>query len=83
MNFFTELKNRWASSSPIFFKKLQSFGLYISGVAGAVLAIPSIPDNIQTIAGYVLTAGAVLTAVSKLPVKDPDYSTLDQAKQEG
>ncbi|MCX3264823.1 hypothetical protein [Pedobacter agri] len=56
--------------------------MYLTGAAGSVLVIPGIPENVKTIAGYALTVGAVLAAVSKLPVKDPDYSTLDQKKDE-
>lgn len=78
MKFFTELSNRWTANSPKFFKKLQALGLYLSGASGAVLAIPTIPDSLKNIAGYVLTAGLVLTAISKLPVKDPDYNALDK-----
>lgn len=80
MNFFIELNNRITSDSPKFFKKLQALGLYLTGAAGSVLVIPGIPESVKTIAGYSLTIGAVLAAVSKLPVKDPDYSTLDQKK---
>jgi hypothetical protein len=82
MNFFTELDNRISSDSPKFFKILQALGLYLTGAAGSVLVIPGIPENLKVIAGYALTAGAVLAAVSKLPVKDPDYSTLDKKKDE-
>jgi len=79
MNFFKELTNRITSDSPKFFKKLQGLGLYLSGASTAVLAIPGIPETLKTIASYALTAGLVITAVSKLPVKDPDYSTLDKS----
>lgn len=82
MKFTTELWNRWTAASPVFFKKLQAFGLYLTGASGALLAIPGVPAFIHDIAGYALTAGAVLTAVSKLPVKDPDYSTLDKPKED-
>ena len=82
MNFFTELSNRLSSNSPIFFKKLQAFGLYLTGFGGALLAIPSLPPKISDIGGYVITAGAVITAISKLPVKDPDYSKLDKKQDE-
>lgn len=78
MNFLTELNNRITSESPKFFKKLQALGLYLIGASTTVLAIPAIPENVKIIASYALTAGLVLAAVSKLPVKDPDYSTLDQ-----
>lgn len=81
MKILSEIKNRWTAASPIFFKKLQAFGLFLSGISGSLLALPTIPDNVQKIAGYALTAGAVLTFVSKLPVADPCDLQAQQDKQ--
>ncbi len=72
MKFFTELMNRLTANSPKFFKKLQYFGLYLSAVGGGLIAIPGIPEKIVTIGGYLLTAGAVLSVVAKLPVTNPE-----------
>lgn len=78
MKFLTELMNRLTANSPKFFKKLQYFGLYLTGLGGGLVAIPGIPEKIATIGGYLLTAGAVISVVAKLPVKDPDYESLDK-----
>lgn len=72
MKFFTELWNRLSANSPTFFKKLQYFGLYLSGLGGGLIAIPGVPEKIATIGGYLLTAGAVISVVAKLPVTNPD-----------
>lgn len=80
MNIIQEIRNRWAASSPIFFKKLQALGLSLTGLAGTLMAIPTVSESIQHIAGYVLTAGAVLAAIAKLTVADP--SVLEKGKEE-
>jgi hypothetical protein len=83
LNFFTELKNRWTEHSPLFFKKLMKFGAWLTALSlslvglGAIHGV-AIPDIVPQIAGYLATAGAVTTFISKLPVKDPDYETLDK-----
>lgn len=83
LNFFTELKNRWNKNSPLFFQKLTKFGAWLTGLSVTFIglsAIPgvTIPEIVPQIAGYLATAGAVTTLVAKLPVKDPDYNTLDK-----
>lgn len=78
MNYFVEFKNRLTKETPRFFKGMLWLGGYLSTAAGAVLAIPGIPEKLQTIASYVLTVGLVIAAMSKLPVKSPDYQTLDK-----
>jgi len=72
MKFLTELWNRLTANSPKFFKKLQYFGLYLSAVGGGLIAIPGVPEKIATVGGYLLTAGAVISVVAKLPVTNPD-----------
>lgn len=78
MNFFTELKNRITLNSPLFFKKIQATGITLTLLSTALIGIPGIPDRVQEIAGYILTAGIVMTTVAKLTVKDPDYTVLDK-----
>lgn len=83
LNFFTELKNRWNENSPIFFQKLTKFGAWLTGASVTLIGISAIPGVIipgiiPQIAGYLATAGAVTTLIAKLPVKDPDYTTLDK-----
>lgn len=72
MNFLIELWNRLTANSPKFFKKLQYFGLYLTGLGGGLIAIPGIPEKIATIGGYIITAGAVISVVAKLPVTNPN-----------
>lgn len=72
MNFLIELWNRLTANSPKFFKKLQYFGLYLSGLGGGLVAIPGISEKIAAIGGYLLTAGAVISVVAKLPVTNPE-----------
>lgn len=87
INFFTELLNRWNQSSPIFFQKLQKFGLWLTATSVTLLGlgeIPgiTIPDILPKIAGYMAAAGAMIAVISKLTVKDPDYRTLDKTEQD-
>lgn len=79
--FFTELKNRLTSNSPKFFKKIQRFGIWLAGIATVLIAVPEVPDDIHKICGYIITGSLVMAAVAKMPVKDPDYTTLDEPKQ--
>lgn len=72
MKFLTELWNRLTANSPVFFKKLQYFGLYLSGLGTSLIAIPGIPEKISAIGGYLITAGMVLSVAAKLPVTNPD-----------
>ena len=83
LNFFTELQNRWTKHSPLFFKKLMNFGAGLTAASLTLVglgAIPgiAIPDIVPQIAGYLATAGATITFIAKLPVKNPDYETLDK-----
>lgn len=83
INFFTELLNRWNQSSPIFFQKLQRFGLWLTATSATLIGLAeipgiTIPDLLPQIAGYMAAAGAMIAVISKLTVKDPNYNTLDQ-----
>lgn len=78
MKFFTELANRWTKDSPKFFKKLQYISLYLIASTTAILVIPKIPETIKNIAEHTLIIGLVMGAISKLPVKDVDYKTIDK-----
>ena len=83
LNFFTELKNRWTQNSPLFFQKLSKFGAALTAASLSLVGLAEIPgitlpEIVPQIAGYLATAGAAVTLVSKLPVKDPDYTTLDK-----
>lgn len=88
INFWTELSNRWSKTSPVFFKKFQAFGAWCTATGGALIGVPAaLNATVETtidlsvmlrIASYLVLAGLVISAMSKLPVKDPDYTTLDK-----
>lgn len=84
MNFFTELSERWTANSPKFFKKLISFGAYLTATGIGLFGIPValqelVPKEftfdltlLGTIASYMVLAGLIISVVAKLPVKDTD-----------
>ena len=60
------LKKRIQSPTPIFFKKLQKWGIIIAALGASILAAPAaMPVLLIKIAGYLAVAGAVTTAVSQ------------------
>jgi ABC-type xylose transport system permease subunit len=66
----TEVKERFNQPTPPFFKRLRTVGLVLAGVGGAILTAPvSLPAVLVTAAGYLVTGGAVLSAVSQATVK--------------
>ncbi len=69
MNIIKRLK----APTPKFFNTLAKLGVGLMACATTLIAVPSLPPMITTIAGYILTAGIVVTAVSKLSViNEPD-----------
>lgn len=88
MNFLREFYNRWNENSPLFFKKIRSFGAWLTATGTALVAVPATLNAtvdtgmdlsiLATISSYIILAGLILTAVSKLPVKNPDYENLDK-----
>lgn len=82
MNFWQELRRRWALESPEFFEKIARFGAWLMGVALLVLApeMPAgvgiempqlVPPIVVKIASYVFVAGVMMNRIAKLTVKDP------------
>jgi ABC-type xylose transport system permease subunit len=66
-----EVKDRISKPTPPFFRQLRTIGLALAGVGAAILAAPvSLPAVLVTAAGYLVTGGAVLSAVSQATVKD-------------
>jgi ABC-type xylose transport system permease subunit len=71
-NLLTELKTRWKKPTPPFFQKLGHIGLILAGVGGAILTAPvSVPAALTTAAGYLLTAGVIITSISQVTVDSP------------
>lgn len=65
MSFFSLLWQRINSETPAFFKKVIGFGVTIGGIGLGLVAIPNIPERLQEIGGYMITAGAICAAVAK------------------
>lgn len=64
------LRERLASPTPKFFKKLKIVGLALAAASGALIAAPIVlPVAVVTLAGYIALAGAVVTAVSQVAVE--------------
>ena len=58
---------RVTSPTPKFFKLLRNIGIALATAGGAILAAPiALPAVVVTIGGYLVTAGAVATAVSQV-----------------
>ena len=64
---------RWAAPTPKFFKIIRNVGLVIGAVGTAILTAPvALPAAIVSNSGYLVTAGAIATAVSQLTVLQED-----------
>jgi len=62
-----QIIKRAKSPTPNFFKVLRNIGLVLATIGGSVLAAPIVlPAVVTTVAGYVLVAGGVVSAVSQL-----------------
>ena len=65
------LLERLACPTPKFFKKLRTIGLILAAAGGVLVAAPvALPVALVTAGGYLITAGAVATAVSQAAVED-------------
>jgi hypothetical protein len=62
-----ELKKRWSSPTPEFWKKVQKLGVVI-GSLGVVFLAP--PLGMSLLGGYFITAGSIIGVVSQLTTKD-------------
>ena len=73
-----ELKERWKSESPDFWKKVKNFAVTLGTSAVAVLASDKlfdlqnygVPQLVFTIAGYVIVACATLGLSAQITKKD-------------
>ena len=64
------LLQRIQAPTPKFFKVLRTVGLSLAAAGGALIASPVVlPVGIVTLAGYLIVAGSVATAVSQVTVK--------------
>lgn len=65
------LKERMKAPSPQFFNRIKKIGLLLGGIGTAVLASPiALPVIMTTLAGYLVTAGLVATAVAVVTIEE-------------
>ena len=65
-----ELKGRWKSNTPKFFKNVIAISGTLAAIGTALLAVPGIPVAVATLGGYLITAGGIGAAVAKLTKED-------------
>lgn len=64
------MKERLTMPVPKFFKKIRNVGLMLGAVGGAILGSPVVlPAAVVTVAGYLVTAGLVSSAISSVAVR--------------
>lgn len=71
------LLQRLASETPKFWRKALKLGITLTAISTGLLVAPDnivIPDIVQKIAGYLATAGFVLTVVAKATTTDPELT---------
>lgn len=69
MNQELSIGERLTAPTPRFFRRLRAVGIALGAIGAAVLAAPvALPVAITAVAGYLATAGAVVTAVSSTTV---------------
>ena len=62
-----ELKNRWKSETPKFWKKVQKISIAAGVLGGAILAAPvALPVAVVTVGGYLVAVGSVGATLSQL-----------------
>lgn len=66
-----ELRERWLSKTPKFWKKVQRVAIVASAVGAAIIAMPiALPAAIITASGYLLAIGGVAATLSQLTKED-------------
>lgn len=66
-----EIKERWLSKTPKFWKKVQRLGIVAGAVGAAIIAMPvALPAAIITASGYLLAIGGVTATLSQLTKED-------------
>ena len=67
----TELKERWNSNTPKFWKKVQKIGVACGIVGAALVSAPiALPAAIVSVSGYLIVAGSLTAALSQLTKED-------------
>lgn len=66
-----ELKERWNSKTPTFWKKVQKIGVACGIVGAALVSAPiALPAAIVSVSGYLIVAGSLTAALSQLTKED-------------
>lgn len=66
-----ELKERWLSKTPKFWKKVQRAGIIAGAVGAAIIAAPvALPAALITASGYLIAVGGVVATLSQLTKED-------------
>ncbi len=66
-----EIMHRVQAPTPKFFKTIRTIGLTLAAIGGAVIAAPiALPVGLVSVAGYLVVAGGVLSAVSQVTLKE-------------
>ena len=62
-----ELKERWQSKTPKFWKKVQRVGIIAGAVGAAIITAPvALPAALITASSYLLAIGGVTATLSQL-----------------
>jgi ABC-type protease/lipase transport system fused ATPase/permease subunit len=62
-----EVKKRWKSETPKFWKKVQKISIAAGVLGGAILAAPvALPVAVVTVGGYLVAVGSVGATLSQL-----------------
>lgn len=62
------LIKRISAPIPRIFKIIRAVGLSLTAIGGAIIAAPAMPLILVKIAGYIMVAGSVMSAVSQISV---------------
>ena len=64
-------KERVKAPTPTIFKKIRNVGLLLGGIGTALLTAPiTLPIAITSVAGYLVTAGLVASAIAQTTVEE-------------
>jgi hypothetical protein len=71
-----DLKERWNSKTPSFWKKVQRIAIVVGAVAGTIIAAPiALPAAVITAAGYAVAIGTAVATVSQFTIEDKPTNT--------
>ena len=71
-----DLKERWNSKTPKFWKKVQRIAILVGAVAGTIIAAPiALPAAVITAAGYAVAIGTAVATVSQFTIEDKPTNT--------